>query len=76
MIWNSNACPVQKYRQSSSKFIESLKKFDVATKKEIARVNKLIEEKFPGIGLIKVSMDVHGVKKIHNNLELKVAEVE
>ena len=26
LIWNSNACPVQKYSQSGSKFIESLKK--------------------------------------------------
>lgn len=73
LIWNNVVCPVQHYKQTASKFTEDLKKYNVATKEEIERTHALIKENFPGIGVIKVSMEVNNVKKIHNNLELKVA---
>jgi len=73
LIWTSTICPVQHYQEGALEFGESLKKHNVATKKEIEKINKLIRKGFPGIGVIKTSMDVNQIKKIHNRLELKVA---
>ncbi len=71
LIWKSTACPLQPYCQSASNFIKGLENFNVATNKEIKKINKLIKKSFPMIRLIKTSMNVNNIKKIHNNLESK-----
>ena len=72
LVWQSTACPLQHYRESASDLLNSFERFQKANKKGIDKVNKLLNEDFPGIGVIKVMLEENNVKKVHNNLELKV----
>jgi hypothetical protein len=71
LIWKYSVCPVNNYNQSASEFIAD-KSFIPATKEQIERINKLIEDNFPGMRSIKSYMNFNNVKEIHNRLELKV----
>ena len=73
LAWKSTICPVQHYRESGLDFSKSLDIYRIATKEEIEKVNKLIKIDFPGMGVIKTSLEFNKAKKVHNRLELKVA---
>jgi len=73
----TNLFPIKLQEINSSKLNMILKeKFKISTEKEVNDINKLINNRVPLTGEIRNSMEENNVKILHNNLELKLVEVD
>ncbi|MFH1503132.1 MAG: hypothetical protein ABIE36_00550 [Candidatus Diapherotrites archaeon] len=62
---------LQDFSLPSSKLKELMEKYRQPTKKELGRLNRLIQGEVKGAGTIKEYMDIFNIKELHNDFDLE-----